>query len=73
VLAARELAVDERGIDLDSGGNAFQDRGQARAMGLTGGQESETHVRNVVTAGDLTLDVASGDLTLDVASGDLTP
>jgi hypothetical protein len=40
VLPSGELAIDELRIDPESGRNAFQDRGQARAVRFAGGQKS---------------------------------
>ena len=46
-LAARHVAVDRLAVELEPGGQALDDAGQARAVGLARGDHPQRHVRRL--------------------------
>ena len=50
-LAARHVAVDRVAVELEPGGQALDDAGQARAVGLPGGDDAQRHAGNPTSRG----------------------
>ena len=70
LLPAREVARDRRLVEPQAGGHAFEDAGQRRAVGLSGGQQARFQVLLLELSGATLLLLDEPTDNLDLASAE---
>ena len=73
-LAARHVAVDRLAVELEPGGQALDDAGQAGAVGLAGGDEAQRHAaaKLIASVGTRPERANAGDFRAALGAASLT-